>query len=310
MQPKSESWYGKPASLDESDLRKARALYYGLITEVDHHVGRIVQALEARAEVERTLVLFTADHGEMLGDHWLLGKEGFFPEAFHVPLIVVDPSPGTVRGLAVEAFTEQVDLMPTILERLGLEIPLQCDGASLVPWLEGRTPGNWRQAAHYEHDFRDVATMAFEAALGLPSDRCALAVRQSGATRTHPTSTACRRCATTSAGIPISEHCEGPLASRRGPGAGAGHAHVADGHGRAPPHRHQADASGPGRSLLNSRDKHRATGSGIRLRRFIRRSWSAQAPRGANCAPASSRPRKRTGNPAPRRRCRHRLRPA
>ena len=179
-QPKAESWYGRPATLDEPDVRKARAVYYGLITEVDHHIGRIVRALEARSELDRTLVLFTADHGEMLGDHWLLGKEGFFPQAFHVPLIVVDPSPGAVRGLAVEAFTEHVDLMPTILGRIGLEAPLQCDGRSLVPWLEGGTPAGWRQAAHYEHDFRDVETLTFEAALGLASDRCALAVRQSG----------------------------------------------------------------------------------------------------------------------------------
>jgi arylsulfatase A-like enzyme len=67
--------------------------------------------------------------------------------------------------------------MPTILERLGIEVPLQCDGQSLLPWLEGRTPAGWRAAAHYEHDFRDVETRDFETALGLPSERCALAVR-------------------------------------------------------------------------------------------------------------------------------------
>ncbi len=177
-QPKSESWYGKPASLDEAEIRKVRALYYGLIAEVDHHIGRIVSALEAGGDLEQTLILVTADHGEMAGDHWLLGKDGFFPEAFHVPLIVVDPSPQAARGRVVEAFTEQVDLMPTILERIGLEVPLQCDGRSLVPWLEGRTPGSWREAAHYEHDFRDVETRIFETSLGLASDRCALAVRQ------------------------------------------------------------------------------------------------------------------------------------
>jgi arylsulfatase A-like enzyme len=69
----------------------------------------------------------------MLGDHWLLGKDGFFPQAFHVPLIVVDPAAPTSRGRVVEAFTEHVDLMPTLLERLGCEVPLQCDGCSLVP---------------------------------------------------------------------------------------------------------------------------------------------------------------------------------
>lgn len=175
-QPPSASWFGKPATLDEPEVRQARAVYYGLITEIDHHVGRMVAALRAHGELERTLVVFTADHGEMLGDHWLLGKECFFREAFHVPLIVRDPSPGAVRGRVIDAFTEHVDLMPTILERIGQEVPLQCDGHSLVPWLDGLVPGDWRQAAHYEHDFRDVETRVFETALGLPSDRCALAV--------------------------------------------------------------------------------------------------------------------------------------
>jgi arylsulfatase A-like enzyme len=175
--PPDDSWYGKPASLDEAQTRQARAVYYGLIAEVDEHIGRIVAALRARGELENTVIVVTSDHGEMLGDHWLLGKDGFFPQAFHVPLIVVDPSPGAARGRTVEAFTEHVDLMPTILERLGLEVPLQCDGKSLMPWLEGRTPAGWREAAHYEHDFRDVETREFETALGLPSERCALAVR-------------------------------------------------------------------------------------------------------------------------------------
>ncbi len=177
--PLSESWYGKPAGLDEASIRRARAVYYGLITEVDHHLGRIVAALEALGELDRTLILVTADHGEMLGDHWLLGKAGFFPQAFHVPLIVIDPGPAAARGRVVEAFTEHVDLMPTILERIGLAPPLQCDGRSLVPWLEGGDPADWRAAAHYEHDFRDLEALDFERALGLASDRCALGVRQS-----------------------------------------------------------------------------------------------------------------------------------
>jgi arylsulfatase A-like enzyme len=178
-QPPDDSWYGKPTSLDGAEIRKARAVYYGLIEEVDDHIGRIVAALAARGDLESTLVVVTSDHGEMLGDHWLMGKAGFFPQAVHVPLIVVDPSPGAARGRVVEAFTEQIDLMPTTLERLGLEVPLQCDGRSLLPWLGGGNPADWREAAHYEHDFRDVETCEFESALDLPSERCALAVRHS-----------------------------------------------------------------------------------------------------------------------------------
>ena len=179
--PLSKSWYGKPVDAREATVRAMRALYYGLISEVDHHLGRIVDALEARGERARTLIVVTSDHGEMLGDHWLLGKDGFFPQAFHVPLIIVDPAAQASRGRVVEAFTEHVDLLPTVLERLALEVPLQCDGRSLVPWLESAPPADWRRAAHFEHDFRDVESGVFERALDLPPGRCALAVQQGAA---------------------------------------------------------------------------------------------------------------------------------
>ena len=178
-QPLGGSWWGKPASLDEGEIRKAHAVYLGLIAELDHHLGRIFDALRARGELERTLVVVTSDHGEMLGDHWLMGKDGFFRQAFHVPLIISDPAPDAARGQVVDAFTEHVDLMPTILERIGASVPLQCDGKSLVPWLLRSRPETWRAAAHYEHDFRDVETPTLERALGVTSERCALAVGQS-----------------------------------------------------------------------------------------------------------------------------------
>jgi arylsulfatase A-like enzyme len=76
----------------------------------------------------------------------------------------------------VEEFTEAVDIMPTILDWLGLEIPAQCDGESLIPFIEGGAPAKWRQEAHWEYDFRDVVRQRPETALGIASDQCALAV--------------------------------------------------------------------------------------------------------------------------------------
>lgn len=158
---------------------RLRAVYLGLVAEFDHHLGRVLQALAGRDELDRTLVVVTADHGEMLGDHWMLGKAGFFPQAFHVPLLVRHPD--GARGREVSAFTEHVDLMPTVLDALGLEPPLQCDGASLLPFVTGATaPAAWREAAHWEHDFRDVVGRGYETALGLGSDDCSLAVRFDG----------------------------------------------------------------------------------------------------------------------------------
>ena len=66
--------------------------------------------------------------------------------------------------------------MPTILEWLGAEVPVQCDGRSLLPFLAGDKPAGWRQEAHCEFDFRDPVRQRVEAALGLTDDECALAV--------------------------------------------------------------------------------------------------------------------------------------
>ena len=84
--------------LDATSLARLRAVYFGLIAEVDHHLGRILERLARRGELDRTLVVFTADHGEMLGDHWMLGKAGFFPQAFHVPLVIVNRTANEAAG--------------------------------------------------------------------------------------------------------------------------------------------------------------------------------------------------------------------
>ena len=165
-------------AIGEAEVRQLRATYFGMISQVDDQIGRILSHLKESGEDRNTLVIFTCDHGEMLGDHWMWGKTGYFDQAYHIPLIVRDPrraADGT-RGIQIDAFTEAVDLMPTILDWLGLEIPQQCDGRSLLPFLEGDRPGNWRDAAHWEFDFRDIEHAAWETGLGIASDQCTLAV--------------------------------------------------------------------------------------------------------------------------------------
>lgn len=181
-QPNGKGWLGRriprPADLTDALAAEIRAIYLGLIAELDQQIGRVLEALVASGDLDRTLVIITADHGEMLGDGWQLGKAGFRPEAFHVPLIIRHPK-RQKPGQAVEAFTEHVDLMPTILTALGIEPPRQCDGHDLAPLLTGETPTDWRDAATYEHDFRDLKTGWHEAALGLAADQCGIAVRRS-----------------------------------------------------------------------------------------------------------------------------------
>ena len=76
---------------DEAELRQLRATYYGMMTEVDAQIGRLVDGLRERGAWDDTLVVLTSDHGEQIGDHWLTEKLGWFDQSYHVPLIVRDP---------------------------------------------------------------------------------------------------------------------------------------------------------------------------------------------------------------------------
>jgi arylsulfatase A-like enzyme len=167
-----------PVSADELEIRQMRAAYYGLIAEVDHHVGRIIDQLKASGAYDDTLIIVTSDHAEMLGGHHAWGKEIYFDPAFHVPLIVRDPrrEAGETRGDQIDAFSEAIDLMPTILDWLDRPVPRPCDGRSLLPLVRGAEPAGWRQEVHFEHDFRTVVTQRAERALGIASDECSYAV--------------------------------------------------------------------------------------------------------------------------------------
>lgn len=172
-------YHGHPMNiqaLPEHEICQLKASYYGLISEVDANLGRLIEHLKASGEYDETLIIFTVDHGEMLGDHWLWNKGGYFDASYHIPLIIRDPRADSARGRQVDAFTESVDIMPTILDWLGMDVPAQCDGVSLLPWLTGDTPDRWRDAVHWEYDFRDPVYQLAEQTLGLSSDQCTLNV--------------------------------------------------------------------------------------------------------------------------------------
>lgn len=159
-----------------AEFRQIKATYYGMIAEVDTQIGRVFDAVKARGEWDDTLVIFTSDHAEMLGDHWLMGKGGFHDESQHIPLIIRDPRRGTAHGRRVTSFTEAVDIFPTLLDAIGVEPNHHPDGRSLLPFLEAAEPQGWRDAVHWEFDFRDVSGQAAEAHFGLRSTQLSLAV--------------------------------------------------------------------------------------------------------------------------------------
>ena len=130
--------------------------------------------MKANGTYDDTLIIFCSDHGEQLGENGFWGRHGPYDGNFHVPMIIRDPreTADPARGSRVTAFTEHVDLMPTILSALGLTVPTPCDGRSLTPFLRGETPTDWREETHFAYDFRDLPGRTAETALGLPSDAC------------------------------------------------------------------------------------------------------------------------------------------
>jgi arylsulfatase A-like enzyme len=164
---------GLVVDLEVEEVQQIRATYKALVTEADQNIGRIIEALKESKEYDNTLIIVTSDHGEQLGDHYLFGKLGFYDQSFHIPLIIKPPkSWNAKRGETVSAFTESVDIMPTILGGLGLAIPRQCNGDTLLPWLKGETPAHWRDAVHWLFDFRDPLQGRSEAFFNLPSSDC------------------------------------------------------------------------------------------------------------------------------------------
>ena len=133
-----------------------RPAYMGLIKQIDDWLGRLFDHLKKLGRFDDTLILFTADHGDFLGDHWLGEKEMFYEEAQRVPFIVYDPDPAAdaTRGTVDERFVEAVDVVPTCLA--ALEQPANdhlVEGRSLLPLLRGGNVEPWRDAVFSELDY-------------------------------------------------------------------------------------------------------------------------------------------------------------
>jgi len=126
----------------EREARQIRGLYAGCVNELDDNIGFVADTLRRLGLDRRTLLVVTGDHGERLPDRWSFryGRNGAWldPDQFHVPLVFIHP-PVPVAQPVVAATVRHIDIMPTILELLGLPVPPDLDGTSLVPLIRGAT---------------------------------------------------------------------------------------------------------------------------------------------------------------------------
>ena len=125
-------------AVSQDDVRRARHAYYGAISYVDDHLGRLMRALEATGLAQDTVVIVTSDHGEMLGERGFWYKMSFFEGASRVPLIV--HAPGRFAPRRVTRAVSLVDILPTLVEigqDGGKPELAETDGQSLIPHLTG-----------------------------------------------------------------------------------------------------------------------------------------------------------------------------
>ncbi|MGK7393908.1 MAG: sulfatase-like hydrolase/transferase [Candidatus Cyclobacteriaceae bacterium M3_2C_046] len=116
-------------------IRMQLADYYGLITQMDDEIGRLLQKLKQEGLDQNTLIIFSSDHGLAIGSHGLLGKQNLYEHSMKSPLIM--SGPGIPAGESSQALVYLYDLFPTICEYLQIEKPASVDGLSLIPVIKG-----------------------------------------------------------------------------------------------------------------------------------------------------------------------------
>jgi arylsulfatase A-like enzyme len=123
---------------NEAVRRAVIPTYMGLVKQIDDHIGRLLAFLSRAGRMDDTLIAFTSDHGDFLGDHWLGEKELFFEPCVRVPFIIYDPSPEAARGAICDDLVETIDLVPTLLEALERPHPDHVlEGRSLMSAVRG-----------------------------------------------------------------------------------------------------------------------------------------------------------------------------
>ncbi len=137
--------------LDDRQLRDMRCAYYAQLTHLDQQIGRLFRYMKQNALWGNTWIVFSSDHGELLGDHHLFRKTVPWEGAARVPLIIRPPQ-GTEQRRCDKPLTH-ADYMPTFLGIAGVDIPETVEGRSLLPFVRGEKP-DWRDYVHGEHSPR------------------------------------------------------------------------------------------------------------------------------------------------------------
>lgn len=153
-----------PVPRNPEAIKKDIALYYGMVSEMDAQVGRILEALEKSGLKENTLIVFAGDNGLAVGQHGLLGKQNLYEHSIRVPMIIAGP--GIPVNKKTEGFTYLSDITPTIFDYLQIQKPASVEGRSLLPVIQDPSRkvrssiynvyGHWSRSIKSEDGFKMI----------------------------------------------------------------------------------------------------------------------------------------------------------
>jgi arylsulfatase A-like enzyme len=149
-------------AFSDTELRAARHGYYAMVSEVDHHVGCILQRIDQLGLSENTIVIFCSDHGEWLGEHLKYGKGHPGHDCIsRVPCIIRWPAGVSAPGRTFHGIVEGVDIVPTLLDCAGIPIPYYLQGRSLRPVLDGQATQGRSSALTEMEGWKTVRTARY-----------------------------------------------------------------------------------------------------------------------------------------------------
>jgi arylsulfatase A-like enzyme len=130
----------------DEDHQRNRQYYAAMIENIDHHIGRFINMVDKREELDNTIIVYSSDHGEMLGDHEKWGKSVPHDPSVHIPLIIAGPE--IQQDVISDALVVLQDLTATFLEASGAETLPGMDAVSLLPLLKNETTNHHRETIH------------------------------------------------------------------------------------------------------------------------------------------------------------------
>ncbi|MCA9173274.1 MAG: sulfatase [Planctomycetales bacterium] len=144
--PQQTPGWGRPANVTAAQLRRLMPPYYGMVKCIDDNVGRILKTLERHRILDRTIVVFTSDHGDLCGEHGRLNKGVPYEGSARIPFLMRCP-PRVPAGTKIEQALSCVDFLPTVMAMMEVDVPHRVDGRDAAAWFAGRSDENWRDMA-------------------------------------------------------------------------------------------------------------------------------------------------------------------